>query len=240
MIDLDTPAIRDLRRTVALGSRLLARFALVDYLGHLSARIPGTEYVLIRARGAEQGNQKHMVPEYVCIVDLDANRIDGPQPPDETKMHTEIYKARPEVMSVVHTHQSNCIPFGDVGRPVMPIQGLGAHLCKRDIPVYPSARKISTTELGESVARTLGDQPWMHLKNHGVAIVGTSVEQVVIHAIWIEDQARQTIRASILGTPTGMSDEDAALIEREMFGIEARWRYYLSILRDDGLMLADT
>lgn len=236
-LDLTSPAIEELRQKIAVGSRILARFTLVDYLGHLSARIPGTELVLIRARGAEQGNQLHMKPEYVSVVDLDAGLVHGHHAPDETKMHTEIYRARPEVMAVVHTHQSMCTVFGDIGKPVLPMQGVGAHLCRADIPVYPSPRKITTTEQGEAVARCLGDKPWLHLRNHGVTFVAASVEQVVMNAIWVEDQARLTLWGWTAGTPHGMSAEDAAAVEREMFGWQGRWRYYVSLLEDDGLSL---
>ena len=76
-IDLDSPDIRALREKIALGCRILAKLELVDYLGHVSARVPGTDQVLIRARGAEQGNQLHMTYKQVSLVDPTAGSISG-------------------------------------------------------------------------------------------------------------------------------------------------------------------
>src|SRR2546430_8349631 len=96
----DQSVVQELRQKVALGSRVLAKFELVDYLGHLSARIPGTGYVLIRARGAEQGDQRRMTPEQVSLVDLEAGHVEGRYPPpDETPLHTEVYQARAAVLA---------------------------------------------------------------------------------------------------------------------------------------------
>src|SRR5438270_350023 len=113
----DSSVVQELRQKVAMGSRVLARFELVDYLGHLSARVSGTGCVLIRARGAEQGDQRRMTPEQVSLVDLEANHLDGEyRPPDETRLHTEVYKARPDVLAVVHTHQPLAL-LHQPGRP---------------------------------------------------------------------------------------------------------------------------
>jgi ribulose-5-phosphate 4-epimerase/fuculose-1-phosphate aldolase len=229
---LDEAVVRELKEKIALGSRVLAKLELVDYLGHVSARIPGTDYVLIRARGAEQGNQLHMRPEDVALVDLEARHISGPRQPDETKLHTEIYKVRPDVTAIVHTHQAIATCFGDVERPILPMQGVTASVLRDEIPIYHSARKVTTTEQGAEVARVLGDKTVVHLQNHGVTVVGDSVEKVVIYAIWLEHQAKMTLMASLIGTPRGMRREELEVQEKEAFGMEARWKYYTSLLED--------
>ena len=233
-IDLESPAIRALREKIALGCRILAKLELVDYLGHVSARVPGTDRVLIRARGAEQGNQLHMTYEHVSLVDIDAVKIGGEFPvPDETKLHTEIYRVRPDVQAVVHTHQPLATIFGDLEKPILPMQGVMAQAVKQGaIPIYHSARKVTTREQGAEVAQVLGDKQIVHLQNHGVTIAGESVEEVVINAIWLEHQAKLTWWASMIGTPRGMSDDDLQLQASEGFGMAARWRYYASLLDD--------
>lgn len=230
---IDETAARELREKIALGSRILAKLELVDYLGHVSARIPGTDRVLIRARGAEQGNQLHMRPEDVALVDLEANHLEGPRHPDETKLHTEIYKARPDVTAIVHTHQPLATIFGDLAKPILPMQGVMASVLRDgEIPIYPSARKVTTTKQGVEVARVLADKRVVHLRNHGVTVVGESVEEVVINAIWLEHQAKMTMWASMIGNPRGMSREDLDMQIKDAFGMEARWRYYVSLLED--------
>jgi ribulose-5-phosphate 4-epimerase/fuculose-1-phosphate aldolase len=228
----DAPHVHALRETIALGCRILAKLELVDYLGHVSARLPDSERVLIRARGAEQGNQLHMTADDVSMVDLEATQIAGRYPvPDETKLHTEIYKARPDVTAVVHTHQPLATIFGDLERPILPMQGVMAHvLAHGEIPIYHSARKVTTSAQGAELAAVLGDKPIVHLQNHGIAIAGTSVEEVVISAIWLEHQAKLTWQAAMIGTPRGMSDADLAAQGADAFGFGARWRYYASLL----------
>jgi len=154
--DLRVPAVRALREKIALGCRILAKLELVDYLGHVSARVPDAEFVLIRARGAEQGNQLHMTYKQVTLVDLEAQQVAGKfPPPDETKLHTEIYKARPDVTAIVHTHQGLTTVFGDLERPILPMQGVTASVLAQvgqEIPIYRSSRKVTTTEQGVAVA----------------------------------------------------------------------------------------
>jgi L-ribulose-5-phosphate 4-epimerase len=230
---LDRSLVTELRQKVALGSRVLARFELVDYLGHLSTRIPGTDCVLIRAHGATQGDQRWMTPEQVSLVDLEANHLEGEhRPPDETPMHTEIYKARPDVLAVVHTHQPLATIFGDLEKPILPMQAVMATAVPEEIPIFRSARKIMTRGQGAAVAEVLGRGSIVHLQNHGVAVAGGSVEEVVIKAVWLENQARLTLLASQIGTPRGMRAEDLEHVRREAFGLEGRWRYYVSLLEE--------
>jgi L-ribulose-5-phosphate 4-epimerase len=230
---VDAAAVAELRAKVALGCRVLAKLELVDYLGHVSVRVPGGDYALIRARGAEQGNQLHMTPDQVTMVDLETNHVDGAyRAPDETRLHTEIYKARPDVTAVVHTHQPLATIFGDLERPILPMQGVMASVVRDEIPIYRSARKVTTPEQGAALARALGERRIVHLQNHGIAIAGTSVEQVVIDAIWLEHQAKLTLWASMIGEPRGMRRDELEAQAGDAFGIEGRWRYYTSLLDD--------
>src|SRR5436190_20485991 len=72
---VDQAAVQRLRELIAVGSRILAKFELVDYLGHVSARVPGSDHVLIRARGAEQGDQLRMRPDQVVLVDPEGEPV---------------------------------------------------------------------------------------------------------------------------------------------------------------------
>jgi L-ribulose-5-phosphate 4-epimerase len=188
--------------------------------------------VLIRARGSEQGNQLHMTYKQVSLVDIDAVKIGGDYPvPDETKLHTEIYRARPDVKAVVHTHQPLATIFGDLEKQILPMQGVMAQVVKQGaIPIYRSARKVTTTEQGAEVAKVLGEKEIVHLQNHGVTIAGQTVQEVVVNAIWLEHQAKLTWQASMIGTPRGMSNDDLQAQAADGFGMDGRWRYYVSLL----------
>jgi ribulose-5-phosphate 4-epimerase/fuculose-1-phosphate aldolase len=110
------------------------------------------------------------------------------------------------------------------------MQGVMASVVRDEIPIYHSARKVTTTEQGAAVAQVLGDKTIVHLQNHGVTIVGKTVEEVVINAIWLEHQAKLTLWASMIGTPRGMRREELELQASDAFGFEGRWRYYVSLL----------
>lgn len=231
LTEVDATLIQDLKEKIALGCRILAKLELADYLGHVSARIPDTEYVLIKARGLDTGSLLNMTPERVVVVDLEGNRIQGDNnPPDEVVLHTEVFKARPDVMSVVHTHQAISTIFGDLGKKTLPMQGIMAAVCHKEMPVYESSLKIVNHEQGADVAKTLGSNDICHLRNHGILSVGDSIEKAVIYAIWLEHQAKLTMYASMMGTPRGMSQEELELQLKEPGPTGSRWNYYCSLL----------
>ena len=102
-----SPDIAELREQLALAHRLLHHYGLAAYQGHASARIPGTDHVLIRAHAAV--SLSRVQAGDLMVIDLDGNVVgsspDYPERVPGWALHTEIYKARPDVGSVVHTHQ---------------------------------------------------------------------------------------------------------------------------------------
>ncbi|HQG31223.1 MAG TPA: class II aldolase/adducin family protein [Deltaproteobacteria bacterium] len=232
-VNVDRNVVEQLKVKVADGCRILAKLGLADYLGHVSARVPGTNYVLIKARGVDLGNLLHMSPDRVVMVDLEANLIEGNyRAPGETKLHTEVYKARPDVMGLAHTHQLYTSVMGAAGKPILPMQGVMAVPATYPLPTYPSSLKVVTTEQGAEVGRVLGDAMGVHLKNHGILMVGSSVEEAVVNAIWIEHQAKLTFLATLIGNASPMSNEEAKLNLTQAEPMTGRWKYYLSLLED--------
>ena len=229
--NLNQEMIRELKEKVATGCRILAKLGLADYLGHVSARVPGTKYVLIKARGTDLGNLLEMTPERVIMVDLEANQVEGKdRAPSEVKLHTEVFKARPDVMALVHTHQHLATAFGAAGKPILPMLGIMSVVCAKPMPIFQSSLKIVTEEQGAAVARVLGDALGCHLKNHGVLMTGKSVEEAVINAIWLEMQAKMTLLATTIGTPSPQTPEEVQLNIEQANPIAGRWRYYVSLL----------
>lgn len=188
---IDKAVVDDLKEKVATGCRILAKLGLADYLGHVSARVPGTNYVLIKARGTDLGNLLEMTPERVIMVDLEANLIEGKyRAPGETKLHTEVFKARPDVMGLVHTHQHLATSFGAAGKPILPMLGVMSAPCGEPLPTYVSSRKVVSAQQGADVAKVLGKAVGCHLKNHGILMTGKSVEEAVIYAVWLRCRQR--------------------------------------------------
>jgi ribulose-5-phosphate 4-epimerase/fuculose-1-phosphate aldolase len=236
---LDRKVVEELKVTVATGCRIIAKLGLADYLGHVSARIPGTNYVLIKASGLLMGNLLHTTPDRVVMVDIEGELVEGLyRQPNETRLHTEIYRKRPDVMGIVHDHQHYATSLAAAGKPVLPMLGVMSAPVARPLPVFPSSLKICSHEQGAAVAECLGDYPGLHLQNHGIVMTGTSVEEAVINAIWLELQAKVTWMVWATGsTPHPQSDEEVKLNTEQAEKWQGRWNYYKSLLDEPFVML---
>jgi L-ribulose-5-phosphate 4-epimerase len=183
---------RALKEDVALSNRALHYYGLASYMGQASARIPGSDRILIKPKSYMGLNQT--TAEMLITMDLKGSIIDAPrgaQAPVEWPLHTEIYQARPDVGGVVHTLQKWITIFGIAGQTILPVHH--PSLSSTVVPAYgvyaEGDRTFSTVEEGQAVARTLGDGVGCHLQNHGVVIVGISVQEAVLTAMRAEHQA---------------------------------------------------
>jgi ribulose-5-phosphate 4-epimerase/fuculose-1-phosphate aldolase len=231
-----SPEEAALRETVIMAGKILYRLGLVDYMGHASARIPGTDRALIKPRHSEDvKGMDSVLPEQLVTMDLDGAMLDGPAPPpSERYIHTAIYRARPDVGGVVHTHQTLATTFGIVGRPILPILHVEAPLVADGVPIYESPRLITSAALGADVASALGSHDVCHLRNHGIVAVGRTVQEATVNAIFLERLARANLLASQLGTPAVISPEDVDALRGPMVGYQVRWAYYASLTEQSG------
>jgi ribulose-5-phosphate 4-epimerase/fuculose-1-phosphate aldolase len=231
VVNVDRKVVDELRVKVATGCRIIAKLGLADYLGHISARIPNTDYVLIKASGLAMGNLLNTTPDRIVMVDIDGNQVEGlHRPPNETRLHTEIFRARPDVMAVVHDHQHYATAVAAAGKDVLPMLGVMSAPVAKPLPVFPSSLKICSNEQGAAVAAAMGDSVGIHLQNHGIVMTGSCVEEAVINAIWLEIQAKMTHLAYQIGTPICQSDEEVQLNVEQAEKWEGRWNYYCSLL----------
>ena len=228
----DPKLVQDLKEKLALSCRVLYHLGLADYMGHPSARIPGADLAVIKPRfSVDIRGMSEMTAKHMIIVDLDGKLVDGDYPPPtETAVHTEVYRARPDVLSVVHTHQTMSTAFGMVDRPLLPLMHVESELVARDIPVYPHGWLISSRERGEDMARALGDHRILHLQNHGVVITGPSVEYATIDTISLERLANMNYVTAVLGNPRPMTRDDMDQVMQEKQPITSRWAYYTSLV----------
>jgi ribulose-5-phosphate 4-epimerase/fuculose-1-phosphate aldolase len=228
--------VTDLKQTVATAHGVLGRLGLADYMGHASARVPGSsDRVVTKPRHSTKIKaMTSLRPEQMIVVDLDGLLVEGDDPPaKEVQIHTAIYRARPDVGGVVHTHQTLATIFGVVGRPILPLLHVESPLVARGVPIYPSPELIDTPELGDAVAQVLGDLACCHLQGHGIVTVGQTVEQATVRAIHLERLARANLLAAQLGTPRVITPEEIRRLESPMVGTDVRWAYYSSLLEDD-------
>ena len=235
--------IEELKGKVALGNRILFHQGLADYHGHQSARIPGTRKFLIKPVLAPLGRITGKdiitvdIDEYKSVCDANAAKVAGKRqvtkikaPPRETMLHAAIYEARPEVNSVVHTHQPLATAFSVAGVPLLPIYNQAAPFAP-ETPIFPSPRLICSVQDGTEVAQTLGSRMAMLLQGHGIIMVGDSLEYATVHAIYLERTAHMQWVASSVGKPVTMPQKDIDVMRENMiYRAYDAFAYFSSLL----------
>jgi len=225
-----TPQAADIlkmKEKVALATRMLAREGIVGSSGHVSMRIPGTDHVLI---GPENVTRNILGPDDVVTVDLNSNQVEGKHPhPDETEIHTGIYRARPDVMAIIHTHPTYSVSFSITKKPILPVHMHGA-IFADGVNVFDSVGHVNTHELGDGLARALGNRRAVLMKMHGAAIVGATLEEAFVAAFQLEENAQQQLLAEATGKVEPMTPDDVARCIKQSWqpkSIQKRWQYYL-------------
>jgi L-ribulose-5-phosphate 4-epimerase len=179
--------------------------------GNVSARDPETGYVVIKPSGMRYEELK---PEYMVVVDLDGQHIEGElKPSSDTASHLYIYRHRPDVNGVVHTHSPYATAFAALGRPIPVYLTAMADEFGGPIPCAGFAL-IGGEEIGKQVIEHIGASPAVLLKNHGVFTIGPTAEAAVKAAVMVEDVARTVWLALQLGQPEEILPEDVAKLHR--------------------------
>jgi len=211
--------------------------------GHVSARIPGTDRILIKARGPGESGLKFVTERDLITVDLNGKKLDGPEElaaPQEVFIHTWMYRARPEVQSVVHVHPLTVVLFTICNKPLLPLFGAydpsGLRLVVEGIPTYPRSILIANDDLGRELAEVMGDRNACMMRGHGITSAGVSIQEATLNAIKLNDVAEVNYRANLLGDPQPIPAEEIARLPggggaQKKFGHnEAVWRYYCNLL----------
>lgn len=200
---------------LALANHILVNEGVLDGFGHISVRHPDRADRFLIARS--------MAPALVEVqdiveVDLDGQVHDaqGRRTYVERFIHSAIYKARPDVMSVIHSHSPAVIPFGVTGARLRPICHMSGFL-GAETPVYEirhsagenSDLLISNQALGESLAKVLGQSNVALMRGHGSVTVGNSIKQAVFRGIYTESNARLQAEAARLGEITFLTLAEA-------------------------------
>jgi L-ribulose-5-phosphate 4-epimerase len=197
----------------------LPRNQLVTWTsGNVSLRDPETGYVVIKPSGVRY---EVLQPEHMVVLDLDGKVIEGKlKPSSDTASHLYIYRQRPDVFGVVHTHSPYATAFAALGKPIPVYLTAQADEFGGPIPCAGFAL-IGGEEIGRLVVETIGESPAVLLKNHGVFTIGPSAEAAVKAAVMVEDVARTVWLALQLGTPDEIPAEDVAKLRkryRDVYG----------------------
>jgi len=189
---------------MVIGSRILADFGVLDGFGHVSARHPTNPNRFLMARSLAPAL---VTADDIMEFDLEGNAVDarGRTVFLERFIHSEIYKARPDVMGVVHTHSAGVIPFSVTNVPLRAMFHNPAFLAA-GAPVWDIRKDFGETNMlvsdsakGKSLAKMLGEKSVVLMRGHGDVTVGPSVKMAVFRAYYTDVNAKLQSQAIALG-----------------------------------------
>jgi len=204
---------------LVIGNRILYVQDVVDSYGHISARHPHDPQRFLMSRARAPGL---VISADIMEFGLDGELVRADERPvySERFIHSEVYKARPDVNAVVHSHSPNVVPFSVTQVPLRPIR---AAFFYPEVPVFDTRATagwtnllVSTSALGKALAQTLGQNSVALMRGHGNVVVAPNVRTVVYRAIYTEANAKLLLQAKMLGGPiTYLAPEEAALMDKE-------------------------
>jgi ribulose-5-phosphate 4-epimerase/fuculose-1-phosphate aldolase len=208
---------------------------LIDYSGHISARVPGGQSFFIHP---QQLSRTEVKPGDMVEVTLKGEWVGGgSKPPSETPIHTAVYQVRQDVNCVIHLHPHYSILPSIVGQDLIPVCQHGT-IFGAAVPVFPHAEHIETIEKGLSMAKVLGGSRALIMKGHGAVVAEASVEGAFLASCHLEENARLFVEASILGKPISLSEDQLKRAAADTFttrSISKGWTYFLEKGRKAGI-----
>ena len=155
-------------------------------------------------------------PEIVEISGANGKPLDGNIPPPlEFHLHSEIYRARPEVNAIVHTHPRWSTYLSMTGTPYKPVYAQGVLL--GTIPLFDTPNSINNKPMGEALAKALGAGPAILLKSHGVTVVGADVIEAFTLAVYLEENSERQYMAMQIGNPYVFTAEEQELCRQKLW-----------------------
>jgi len=222
------------RRKLAILCRVINTHGYIGTFGHISLRVPGTELVLITpGAGADKGTVR---ADQIFVYDINGALLHHPggdlmiSEPAEWRIHTQIHRDRPEVLSVAHLHAPNSTLLGIVNRPIVPVFNQAFYLHK-GIPTWDNPRLVLSDDTAAQLSKTLGDKIACQMRGHGSVVVGETPESALLNCITVEENARYQIAAEPFGGAVPFPPEivEEAARERNSMSVAVSrvvWTYF--------------
>jgi ribulose-5-phosphate 4-epimerase/fuculose-1-phosphate aldolase len=232
------PALADLADDLVAANRILARRGILDGFGHVSARDPRDPARFLLARSLAPAQ---VTREDLMVFDHDGEPVGGDarRPYLERFIHGAIYRRRPDVHAIVHSHAASVIPFSVSSVPLRPVHHVGGFLGAR-APVFDVRQRFGATDMlvrdvsqGDALAEALGDHAVVLMRGHGFCAVGPAVPVAVYRAIYTESGAAIQQQAIALGGDvTYLDPDEAALADAVHLDVVARpWSLWKAEVR---------
>lgn len=225
--------MKELISDLVAANRVLARYGIVDGYGHVSARDPNNanQYLIAWGRAPELVEDGDIV-----TLDLDSQPVAPESRPlySERFIHGELYRARPDVQSIVHHHAPSIIPFGVTGVPLRPLYHMSAFVGEgvpvyeiRDASVEPTDMLVRNPALARALAACVGSTAAALMRGHGAVVVGVSLAQAIGRCMYLELNARLQLDALRLGGDIRYLDADEVrLATRNLGHYERSWELW--------------
>ena len=219
----------ELRAEVLTACRVLTHFRIAEGFGHVSARVPDSDRILITPRRA-----LGLVTEVELVeLDPDGRQVGGDgRPPLEFAMHLAIYRRRPDIKAMARGHPRHVAAYACSGEPLKVAHGFGANL-GHVVPVFGKPVLVANAERAEGIVDALGDAQAVILQSNGMLAVGESVPHACVQALFLEETAQVQLLAEGAGfTPGYYSREEAALRHGDdrLHEPLRAWEYYLAVV----------
>lgn len=190
--------------------------------GHVSIRVPGDPTLFLMKPHSHGFDE--ITPENIVVCNLEGEKVDGQgKRHSEVFIHSEIYRVRPDVNSVIHSHPAHAVALSATGRPLRPISQPAVAFAD-GLPYYTDTiNLIRSQEMGRGVAQALGACKAVLMRNHGVALAGKTVEEATILAIMLDNACQIQLLAEAAG---GIGQEFSAQeVEKLHFDITRPAQY---------------
>jgi ribulose-5-phosphate 4-epimerase/fuculose-1-phosphate aldolase len=218
---------KTVRLEVAACCRLAEYLDLFDFSGHVSARVPGTDFILINSRKSVRSD---IGPQDIVKVNVnDDPRGEESTAPIEVHIHTAIYRRRPDVNAVAHLHSPAVIALSVTGIEFVPVIYRG-YMFAAGVPLYDNSRTVNSLQEGQVLAETLGSEQAVIMRGHGSVVVADTVKALLYYSLSLELNAKNQLAAYQAGVkPLPLRPEELEEGNRH-FGknsFEKAWQYYV-------------
>jgi L-fuculose-phosphate aldolase len=225
---LDSSELKELKEKLVDACHILDNEGITDGYGHVSVRVPGAD-AFITIANVSPGCA---TVERLVMQDLDGTYLAGvKEPPNEWPIHACILKARPEVVSVAHTHSKWSTIFSVLPIKLKPIHQYGKFLPVDGPPLYEGVGLVRDMERGNALAAALGKAPAVLMRAHGDAVVGESIEQVVERTTRLAMLGEWNHLALLHGQPKYLSEAELAVYNADQRFPLRGWEYLMNRMR---------
>ncbi len=213
---------KSMRRDFIDALKIISHEGLSDAFAHLSARVDGGKKMLFMPRKSPA----LVKAKELFVVDFDKRVA-------QSAVHQAVYKARDDVSSVIHFHSPAVILLSVVGRTVQPMHNYSA-IFYEGVPVFQGTGQVESPERAGEIAQILGAAKAVILRGHGAVVVGHSIREACILALYLEESAQLQVEAMKLGKPQFVSRKEAERIAKRTFkptSTERAWEHFNAICK---------